>query len=638
MQISCVLPETGNKGTGKDVKQMDAKKHWPDRKERHISVRLEILSVFLLFVTIIMGVSLIIYTQNINELRQADIDHLTESGRRLSLAADDIITDLGPLFSIQYEDRKLRYILRNRRGTCDERIRFQNTVYVENTLAHAMADNEYIIRICLFTARGDVYSNVSSVGADYRACIRKTIRTGEIGRNLYYMDERTWRIGQVNRRVVTAIKVLYEYNGVTPLAWLTMDINCEMLEELLHASDPETGTLLLCGDKILYMDRAGKISEEELQEIRRNGIRMAEEGREQEIICTDGKNYLTTACVCRNTGWIVVRYVMEREALQAIARRQKRDIMILLTTAVLVFFFYHYRINEVMAPLVRMDRVVRYNQGEALQKVLFSPGEDRRMRNNEIGNVVRNYNAMVDRVNEYAQKTLKYEISQKEAQLKMLTYQINPHFLYNTLNTISAMAEIENMHDIVLITDCISNIFRYSLKGESQVSLREELEHVKDYVQIQMFRFPGRFHAKYRVPEALLECRVIKFILQPIVENSITHGLFNRTEGGIISIGAEVEKEKVLLLTVSDNGVGIAPEELEEIHRRMLSWKLQNGGERKNGADGIGIKNVNARIMGYYGDDYGIRIYSEYGKGTKTVLRLGFGQESHEEMEERRRM
>lgn len=235
----------------------------------------------------------------------------------------------------------------------------------------------------------------------------------------------------------------------------------------------------------------------------------------------------------------------------------------------------------------------------------------------------------IQRLNEILDRNNLIHHSKKQAEYLALQNQINPHFLYNTLNTISAMAEIENMHDIVRITDCISNIFRYNLKGETQVSLREELAHVRDYVQIQMFRFPGRFSAEYRVDEELMDIRVMKFILQPIVENSITHGLFDRETGGKVIIGAIVEEEHDLLLSVSDNGQGINRKRLEEINQRLFAYRSLTGGDGSMGADGIGLMNVNARIMGHYGNGCGISIYSEYGKGTKVILRLNAEQEEH---------
>lgn len=591
------------------------------QRRRHVSVRMEIMAIFLVFVVVIMGVCLTIYNQNMSELRQADLDHLTESSRQLAAAANSVVMDMGSLFRIQYEDPKLRNILSSSRQSFDERTRFQNTTYVENTISHAMSDSEYIIRCSLFTAGGDIYSNVSSVYGEYKEYIWDILKNDEIGGSIYYTGLEEWSIGLVERRVVTAIKILYNYNGTTPLAWLVMDINYDKLQELLMTSDDNTGTILLCNGAPIYSDSIQGLSEEQLQQILEKGLLLAEEGKEQEIIRAEGRDYLTTAVKSVNTGWVLVRFVDEKEVLRPTTMRQYRDITLLLLTAVIVFCIYYCRISRMMEPLSWMDRVVRSNGGESLQKVWLPESRFPAPSDNEILNVVRNYNDMVDRMNEYTEKILRYEISQKEAQIKMLTYQINPHFLYNTLNTISAMAEIENMDHIVKITESISNIFRYNLKGEAKVSLREELAHVKDYVQIQAYRFPGRFLIRYDIPEELLEVRIMKFILQPLVENSILHGFSDRARGGEIVVGAKREGD-MLLLTVRDNGDGINKRRLEEMNRKLFSCTLNRNEGEEIGADGIGIMNVNARLAGYYGGNCGITMYSVYGEGTETVLRL----------------
>ena len=178
------------------------------------------------------------------------------------------------------------------------------------------------------------------------------------------------------------------------------------------------------------------------------------------------------------------------------------------------------------------------------------------------------------------------------------------------------------MENIVEITDSISNIFRYNLKGDSIVTLREEIGHVKDYVQIQKYRFPDQFEMIYEIPEEIYSMKVMKFILQPLVENSISPGLFDKPEGGQITISAALTEEGDMLLTVSDNGIGINKKQLEEMNQKLFEYRVNMNSGKDFGGDGIGIINVNARVSGYYGKEYGITLYSEYGRWTRAVLRI----------------
>ena len=178
------------------------------------------------------------------------------------------------------------------------------------------------------------------------------------------------------------------------------------------------------------------------------------------------------------------------------------------------------------------------------------------------------------------------------------------------------------MDNIVEITDSISNIFRYNLKGDSIVTLREEIDHVKDYVQIQKYRFPDQFEMIYEIPEEIYSFKVMKFILQPLVENSISHGLFGTAEKGRVTISASLEGEEDMLLTVTDNGVGINKKKLEDMNQKLFEYRVNMNAGQDFGGDGIGIMNVNARVSGYYGKIYGITLYSEYGRWTRAVLRI----------------
>ena len=176
---------------------------------RRKSVRLEVLTVFLIFTVIMMGVSLMIYNQNIGELRQADINHLMESGKQLAYSVDSIILDVGSLFNLHYQDQRMCNIINHRKSQYDEVTRFQNTTYVEGTINHVVSNSKYIKRCCIFSANGDVYSNISSVFQDYKDYIWEIVDSGKIGHSIYYTDPSVWSIGQVDYKVVTAVKVLY---------------------------------------------------------------------------------------------------------------------------------------------------------------------------------------------------------------------------------------------------------------------------------------------------------------------------------------------------------------------------------------------------------------------------------------------
>jgi two-component system sensor histidine kinase YesM len=203
----------------------------------------------------------------------------------------------------------------------------------------------------------------------------------------------------------------------------------------------------------------------------------------------------------------------------------------------------------------------------------------------------------------------------RKAEFELLQAQINPHFLYNTLDAIVWSAEAGNQKQVVKMVGSLSEFFRSSLnKGKELVRVREELSHARSYLEIQQIRYQDILSYEIEVPEELFEYEIPKITVQPIVENALYHGIKNRRGGGKITINGE-EGDNDYRIIVTDDGIGMDSERLAQI-TEGLSGK--NPGDVKI----YGLYNVNERIKLFYGEEYGISIESEYDKGTRVVIRL----------------
>ncbi len=203
----------------------------------------------------------------------------------------------------------------------------------------------------------------------------------------------------------------------------------------------------------------------------------------------------------------------------------------------------------------------------------------------------------------------------RKAEFELLQAQINPHFLYNTLDAIVWSAEAGNQKQVVKMVGSLSEFFRSSLnKGKELVRVREELSHARSYLEIQQIRYQDILSYEIEVPEELFEYEIPKITIQPIVENALYHGIKNRRGGGKITITGE-EGDNDYRIIVTDDGIGMDSERLAQI-TEGLSGK--NPGDVKI----YGLYNVNERIKLFYGEEYGISIESEYDKGTRVVIRL----------------
>lgn len=228
--------------------------------------------------------------------------------------------------------------------------------------------------------------------------------------------------------------------------------------------------------------------------------------------------------------------------------------------------------------------------------------------NDEIGVLQKRFNYMVRHIKQLIREKYQEEINKKNAELKALQAQINPHFLYNTLDMINWLTYKYNAEDIRSINENLSKFFKLSLSsGNDIISIRDELEHVRIYIDIQNKRFDNNIITIFDVEEEIYGLITVKLILQPIVENAILHGIQEREDKkGFIRISGRIE-DNLVKLAVEDNGVGIEPETLECL---LI----------KNKSKGYGVKNVNERIKLYFGEDYGLSYQSEPGTGTLVTI------------------
>lgn len=227
---------------------------------------------------------------------------------------------------------------------------------------------------------------------------------------------------------------------------------------------------------------------------------------------------------------------------------------------------------------------------------------------------------------EYATRANSAIIHDKEAELAALQSQINPHFLYNTLDSIRGQAIIDHNYEIANMVKALAGFFRYSIsRMGSLVTLRDELANVKNYMVIQQYRFNNRFSLQTHIDEddeSALDFLVPKLIIQPIIENSIYHGFKEKLEGGVISITVALTN-KNLLIKISDNGGGMDDETLAALNRRIreqMTFPVSGDGEERQ--FGIALSNINKRIQLLFGHNYGLGVFSTRDYGTDVELNL----------------
>ena len=234
------------------------------------------------------------------------------------------------------------------------------------------------------------------------------------------------------------------------------------------------------------------------------------------------------------------------------------------------------------------------------------------------------------------------QIFNKQTELTALQSQINPHFLYNTLECIRGQALMDDNLEIARMVEALGAFFRYSISRKGNlVTLKDELDNIDNYMLIQRYRFGNRFSMEVIIDEEDEEaynCLIPRLIIQPIVENAIFHGLEERLEGGRVTIEVIVT-EKTLIITVSDNGKGISREQLNKLNAKIRSRDTNpEDGEAGNQRNtGIALPNIHKRIQLLFGEEYGVDIYSTPGQGTdvEVTIPVNYGHDWEAEDEER---
>jgi two-component system, sensor histidine kinase YesM len=329
----------------------------------------------------------------------------------------------------------------------------------------------------------------------------------------------------------------------------------------------------------------------------------------------DNRRYLVNINKTEQTGWSVICFSNEKILLKSIYN-MNTVIVIITSVCIGVLMILSVLISfQFTKPIKYLMKLMQRAEGKNYRI------ESQIERNDEIGDLSKCFNIMV-------KKVLENQVLLKEAQIDVLQQQINPHFLYNTLESIKTLAAMNGNDDIRSMTQMLGDMFRYSINREEDkiVSIRDEINHVVNYTGIQKIRYEDRMSVEYKIDEELYKYKTLKFVLQPIVENAIRHGIEQLSDHGLIKIKVYREKDDIFF-EVIDNGQGIEDGLLKQLND-YISGKSNSMSMKKT--QSIGLKNIQERIVLFLGEGYGLKVFSEIGKGTSVILKIPAWTEKEE--------
>lgn len=316
--------------------------------------------------------------------------------------------------------------------------------------------------------------------------------------------------------------------------------------------------------------------------------------------------YIITGSISSDNKWKILYLTSAKEVLKGASKIKLRIVLFCLISVVCALIIAII-ISENITSNIRLLLKKIKSIGQGNFSVKIEPNY-----NDEVGELFHEFNKMSDKLNELIKRSAFEQAEKQNAEYNALQAQINPHFLYNTLECINSFAKINGQEEIVKIIQSLSYLLRMSISGKNPVvKLSDEIDYVKNYLLIQKIILGDRIHVEYDIDCLALDCKVPKLILQPIIENAILHGIEGMSEGGLIIISAHQEED--LLINISDNGKGI---DIDTMNKMLIENDEEEEEKFSEKHTHIGIRSVNKRIKILYGNNYGIKVSSELGIGT----------------------
>lgn len=480
-------------------------------------------------------------------------------------------------------------------------------------LLRSMQDSLDISRVILYVPKSFIFSNESENFLPLDQTVQSPCfdRLKELHAKYLWCSapELGYKASHDNSSLYVVRSILDPNNYSIPIGQLRVDVQAETIRSMLRKANVVKNSTTFLVDQNRQIVLASEPAADPAVDV----PELTGSIDADTINWQTKNNYYLYKQLPSNWGMLTV-IPLDQVVQQSHQLRNDLLVLLLIVTAIayLLAYLFSYSVTRRVTQLTSRLRDVQKGNLIALAQ---TQGKD------EIGELIQTYNYMIEKISSMNKEHYRLGQEVKNAELKALQSQINPHFLYNTLDLINWMADSGLNTDIKKVVKALARFYKVSLSsGKDIISLREELQHVSFYVQIQNIRFENKIHFQIDVPEELLEFAIPKITLQPIVENAILHGILGRTgREGTIAIQGKRSGDSIQLL-IKDDGIGM--------HERQISDVMAGISRSKIGGSGYGVKNVIERIRHYFGDPASLTYRSTPGHGTEVEITFPVTKES----------
>lgn len=470
--------------------------------------------------------------------------------------------------------------------------------------------NGSIAGVTLLGFNGRYYSNSGANASNLEQFVQKLPQT-ELHKGKALMSAPYAEPGSSDK-LVSIIRYLNDLEvNKKNRGYVKLDIKFQTIENMLGGlsdTNSDIGTIVVAGHDVIYLSKSKAADDQEITSFLHRLQQNSVQGNTPVQLTLDQEGFIYAATKIPSTEWVMVHYIPERVIKAVFQKNMVYYSLSSLLTLILAFILALVFSKYFFKPILRVKKAMKLVDAGALEHIV-----DDDNRKDELGQLVRSYNAMIRRLITSREREMNASQLQRRAELNMLQSQINPHFLYNTLNVVHSIAELRRVEEISVMVKSLASLYRYNLKSKDIVTIGSELEQTGNYVNIQKIRFVDKIKVSYSVDEELLSYPILKFLIQPVVENAFCHGLEKKEGPGTLTISIAKANQAVIMIRVEDDGVGMSEQAVHGLNARLEEW---GAADDESGRTSVGLRNVISRIKTFYGPEYGLRVTSQMHAGT----------------------
>ena len=565
---------------------------------KNMSIRQKLLMLFsiqIIIPLIFMGV--MIYRTSSEIIERKSIDYSVDILKMIELRFNDFSDNVQVAASdILYDPVIYALLEAEDKAQSDEEMDLTQIEVMNNILRKVCLSRDEIQAIAIIADNRQSYTYDSNTGrVDMMADIsydqihdRATAGKGQL---VWYVSE----TDSANQQVF-ALRSIYNIDDYEEIGLMVIMIKIDELEAVYGNLSTE------------FMERITLVTQEgdyivgtsEPEKVRLNMLSALDESSLTNYYIDEEANVLVSFRDVITPPWRIITEISLDKLNEDMNSFRNYFLMISALTLLILSLLSLFVAMDIVEPIKRLVSAMSRMKKEKTHDVIEVDRQD------ELGYLSNSFNEMSEEIDILLNQVYREQLTRKEAELKTLQAQINPHFLFNTLESINWMARLNEVPQISEMVTALSSLMEAGIgKGGPKVALQDELNFVESYILIMKNRYGERLTFKKDIDESCLSVKVPKLILQPILENAIYHGIDKIRGNGYIHLTIKRKQEKICI-QVEDSGKGISDQRLETINRQLLANNLDELGQEASGLKGIGLTNVNRRIKLFYGDDYGL--------------------------------